>query len=191
MERDQDEEALTVLALVRHGETDWNSAGRLQGRSDIPLNDLGRRQANDAGAALSAQDWDLLVSSPLRRAVETAEIIGKHVGLEISRTIPGLTERDFRSVEGTVLHGMEREAIDELLLACESEAEVAARSVEALQELARDNAGRRMIVVAHGTLIRVTMGMLRGEPHAHVLNCETIELEPELLLGFEPEAAVR
>jgi uncharacterized phosphatase len=180
-----------VLALVRHGETDWNSAGRLQGRTDIPLNDLGRRQANDAGAALAAQDWDLLVSSPLRRAVETAEIIGSHVGLDLSFTVPDLIERDFRGAEGSVLLGMEREDIDKLLLVSESEAEVAARSVEALQQLVRENAGRRIIAVAHGTLIRVTMGLLRGEPHAHVLNCETIELEPELLMGFEPEAAIR
>jgi uncharacterized phosphatase len=162
-----------VLALVRHGETDWNSAGRLQGRTDIPLNELGRKQANDAGASLSAQDWDLLVSSPLRRAVETAEIIGSHVGLNLSLTVPELIERDFRGAEGAVLLGMERADIDELLLVSESEAEVAARSVEALQ-----------------ALVRVTMGLLRGEPHAHVLNCETIELEPDLLMGFEPEAVI-
>jgi len=180
-----------MLALVRHGETDWNSAGRLQGHTDIPLNEVGRKQADDAGARLSVEDWDLLVSSPLRRAVETAEIIGSYVGLSVSHTVPGLIERDFRDLEGTVLLGKERAEIDELLVACEPEAEVAARSVDALQQLVRENAGRRMIVVAHGTLIRVTMGLLRGEPHAHVLNCETIELEPELLMGYEPEAAVR
>lgn len=176
-----------MLALVRHGETDWNSAGRLQGHTDIPLNELGRRQANDAGAKLATEEWNLLVSSPLRRARETAEIIGKHVGLSISGTLPGLIERDFRDAEGTVLLGMDRTEIDKVLLVSEPEAEVAARSIATLQELVNANPDQRIIVVAHGTLIRVTMGLLRGEAHAHVINGEAIELEPELLLGFEAE----
>ncbi|NQD89088.1 histidine phosphatase family protein, partial [Paenarthrobacter sp. CM16] len=66
---------LTTFALVRHGQTDWNAERRLQGSTDIPLNDVGREQAREAVAFLSDQQWDTVVASPLSRAAETAEII--------------------------------------------------------------------------------------------------------------------
>jgi uncharacterized phosphatase len=55
---------LTTFALIRHGQTDWNAQRRLQGSSDIPLNDVGRGQARDAVGVLSGQEWDTIVSSP-------------------------------------------------------------------------------------------------------------------------------
>ncbi|MET0318796.1 MAG: histidine phosphatase family protein, partial [Rhodococcus fascians] len=81
---------MTFLALVRHGETDWNLHGRLQGSSDIPLNDTGRAQAREAVYELSDHSWDLLVSSPLSRAAETADIIGSHLGISRTATYPDL-----------------------------------------------------------------------------------------------------
>lgn len=66
---------LTTFALVRHGQTDWNAQRRLQGSTDIPLNDVGRGQARAAVAVLSGYEWDAIVSSPLSRAAETADLI--------------------------------------------------------------------------------------------------------------------
>ncbi len=54
----------TILGLLRHGQTDWNVQGRLQGTSDIPLNEMGLRQAQAAANAIDARDWDMVVSSP-------------------------------------------------------------------------------------------------------------------------------
>jgi probable phosphoglycerate mutase len=86
---------LTTFALIRHGQTDWNAQRRLQGSSDIPLNDVGRGQAQDAVAILSGYEWDAIVSSPLSRAAETADLIAAGLGLTVARRVPELTERDF------------------------------------------------------------------------------------------------
>ncbi len=75
----------SVIYFIRHGETDWNAEGRLQGQLDVPLNDLGRVQAEEAGRKLGlacAQVEDLpFISSPLRRARETMEIVRRTLGL--------------------------------------------------------------------------------------------------------------
>ena len=80
------------IALIRHGQTDWNLEERLQGATDVPLNDTGRHEARAVARRLhaGASRWDVLVSSPLSRAVETAQIIGGVLGLELSETCPGL-----------------------------------------------------------------------------------------------------
>ena len=72
---------MTLLYLVRHGQTDWNLQRRIQGSTDIALNDTGRAQAARAGQLLARRHWDVLASSPLSRAYETAEIIGGYIAL--------------------------------------------------------------------------------------------------------------
>nr|WP_104176643.1 histidine phosphatase family protein [Cryobacterium sp. Y50] len=148
----------TTFALIRHGQTDWNAARRLQGSTDIPLNDIGRNQAGQAVPALSQFDWDFVVSSPLIRAAETADVIAADLNLDVIRRIPGLVERDYGLAEG-MLEGAE---LDSLRIpggyyGAESEPEVAARGLDALHALSRDYPGARIIVVTHGTLIRVTL----------------------------------
>lgn len=66
-----------LLYFIRHGETDWNRERRLQGQSDIPLNENGRNSAREAGIKLSGTKIDLAFTSPLKRAKETAELVLK------------------------------------------------------------------------------------------------------------------
>ncbi|WLQ08148.1 histidine phosphatase family protein [Arthrobacter oryzae] len=154
---------LTTFALVRHGQTDWNAQRRLQGSTDIPLNDVGRGQARDAVAALSGHSWDTIVSSPLSRAAETARIIADGLGLSVARHVPELTERRFGPAEG-LQAGPELEAlrVPGGFRGAESEDEAATRGLTALEELAEEFRGRRVLVVAHGTLIRVSLSRAIG-----------------------------
>lgn len=94
---------MTTLLLVRHGETDWNATRRIQGSSDIPLNETGRAQARETAAALAEQfagEHPLVVSSDLSRARETAEIIAGALGVDTPRTYPDLRERAYGEAEG-------------------------------------------------------------------------------------------
>lgn len=154
---------LTTFALVRHGQTDWNAQRRLQGSTDIPLNDVGRGQARDAVAVLSGYKWDAIVSSPLSRAAETADLIASGLGLSVVRRIPELTERSFGPAEG-LQNGPELDAlrIPGGFRGAESEDEAADRGLAALEALAEEFQGRRVLVVAHGTLIRVTLSRAIG-----------------------------
>jgi probable phosphoglycerate mutase len=154
---------LTTFALVRHGQTDWNAQRRLQGSTDIPLNDVGRGQARDAVAVLSGQQWDAIVSSPLGRAAETANLIADGLGLSVARHIPELTERSFGPAEG-LQAGPELDAlrIPGGFRGAESEDEAASRGMAAQETLAEEFRGRRVLVVAHGTLIRVSLSRAIG-----------------------------
>ena len=90
---------MTAICLIRHGETDWNALGKLQGRTDIPLNETGKKQAKETGAFLKGSDWDVIITSPLRRAKETAEIINQYLGLEIIE-MEDFIERNYGDAEG-------------------------------------------------------------------------------------------
>ncbi|MGK0532507.1 histidine phosphatase family protein [Bacillus sp. 'calajunan'] len=70
---------MTVLCLVRHGETEWNATGKLQGRENIDLNKNGKQQAGKCGLYLRENRWDVIISSPLSRAKQTAEIINQYM----------------------------------------------------------------------------------------------------------------
>jgi probable phosphoglycerate mutase len=154
---------LTTFALVRHGQTDWNAERRLQGSTDIPLNDIGRGQARDAVAALSGYEWDAIVSSPLSRAAETADLIAAGLGLTVARRVPELVERSFGPAEG-LQDGPELDAlrIPGGFRGAEGEDEAASRGLAALEALAEEFRGRRVLVVAHGTLLRVALSRATG-----------------------------
>ncbi len=162
---------LTTFALVRHGQTDWNAERRLQGSTDIPLNNVGRGQARDAVAVLSPYEWDAIVSSPLSRAAETADLIAGGLGLTVSRRVPELTERSFGPAEG-MQAGPELDAlrVPGGFKGAESEDEAADRGLAALEALAEEFRGQRLLVVTHGTLLRVSLSRAIGQTLASVDN---------------------
>ena len=88
-----------ILYLLRHGETDWNTEMRLQGREDVPLNEKGLRQAKEATAMFEGVKLDYILSSPLSRAVVTAGYISDYTGVPVIIE-PDLTERFFGALSG-------------------------------------------------------------------------------------------
>ena len=171
------------LVMVRHGETDWNQERRLQGRTDNPLNGVGRAQAREAGRLLAADQWDVVVASPLLRAVQTAHLIAGAVGLQPAGTVPELIERDYGSAEGLHLNGLAEPQITAALGVGEPEQAVARRGLGALRGLAVQFPGQRIIAVAHGTLIRLTLSELTGQQYPRVLNGEVVEVPLAALLA--------
>ena len=85
--------------ITRHGQTEWNSLGRLQGRKDIELNEVGKEQALITGEKIKDEKIDIIITSPLKRARETAEIINKQFNVEIVED-DRLMERCYGDFEG-------------------------------------------------------------------------------------------
>ncbi|WP_426325411.1 histidine phosphatase family protein [Microbacterium sp. E-13] len=156
---------MTALTLIRHGETDWNRDRLIQGATDIPLNDTGRRQAREAAALLRERvDGPVsIVSSDLARARETAEIIAAELDLAPPRTYAGLRERSYGDAEGVGIDEFRNRWGDwhsAEVPNAEPWPHLRARGVTALGEAVRDHrrdtapAAAGLIVVTHGALIR-------------------------------------
>ncbi len=162
------------LYFIRHGETDWNLEGRLQGQRDIPLNDLGRVQAEEAGRRLQglvAQPEDLdYVASPMSRTRETMEILRAAIGLhptayridERLREITfgaweGLTWKQVRKAHPDAAQARERDKWGYVPPAGESYAMLAERVRPIVGDLTRDT-----VIVAHGGVARAFLANLCG-----------------------------
>lgn len=151
---------MTDLYLVRHGETEWNRQRRIQGLTDIPLNDTGREQARLTGMLLTRRPITRVVSSPLGRARETAVIIAGELGLGEPELRDAFVERNYGAAEGLDFHEIDVRYPPEVEVpGREPREEVAARVIPALQRLAVDYPGEAIVVVSHGGAIRAALMM--------------------------------
>jgi broad specificity phosphatase PhoE len=181
----------TTLALVRHGETDWNADNRFQGHADPPLNEAGRRQARALAAELEGGVFAALYTSPLRRAAETASIVGSELGLEPIAD-ESLKEVDVGSWSGLTRAEVERryptgfarwleyghgwddgETYDEL----------GARVITGLAQIAQHHDGGGVLAITHGGPIRSALAIAEhvsfdeARRAIHVIgNCAVVRL---------------
>ena len=158
----------TILGLLRHGQTDWNIDLRLQGSTDIPLNETGREQARVAAAHLNREDWDIIIASPLSRAKDTADIVAQELGMNVV-IVPELIERSFGVAEG-LDHASWRKLYEshQVIEGLESLEDLRARTVHLLDIIANEYSDQRVLAVSHGAFIRkvltiVTNGELPRE----------------------------
>lgn len=188
---------MTLITLVRHGQTDWNLDRRIQGSTDIPLNGTGRAQAFEAAAVLRAARFDHVYASPLGRARETAEIIAERLGLRPPLLTRGLREREFGDAEGMLVTDyLERFGSWQAdVPGAETTAQVTARALASLERI--DRAARRrsapreesVLVATHGGVIRALLmhasgGTLpregetlgNGSVHRFVAECGVLRL---------------
>ncbi|HEU5211609.1 MAG TPA: histidine phosphatase family protein [Gaiellaceae bacterium] len=163
----------TTILLVRHGETDWNAARRIQGQTNSPLNDRGRAQANALADELAGEPITAVYSSDLDRARETAEILAGRLDLPVV-VDPALRERNFGSWEGKTVDELEARwpgAWARWRDGNEGEGDVedhltlAARVRDAVHRLAAAHPGERILVVAHGGAMRVILMDAEGLPY--------------------------
>jgi broad specificity phosphatase PhoE len=160
---------VTTLLLARHGETDWNAERRWQGHSDPPLNERGREQARDLAATLDGVD--VIYTSDLARARETAEILGAQLGLE-AHVDPRLRERSFGAWEGRTWDELEEDSADALESWRAGEThgpedaepyDAFSRRVESfLADVVGRHPGERVLVVGHGGSIRAIQAVAEG-----------------------------
>jgi broad specificity phosphatase PhoE len=156
---------VTELLLVRHGETDWNAEGRLQGHTDRPLSDYGREQARRLAGDLEGEELAAIYASDLVRARETAEIVGERLGLHVELE-PGLREKDWGNWEG--LTAVERDRVE---FVGETTEEHAERMVNALRRIAEQHPSSRVLVVTHGGSMRRVQTAVLGFALPVVENC--------------------
>jgi phosphoserine phosphatase len=165
---------VTTILLARHGETDWNREGRFQGHADPPLNRTGRDQAVELSVALMAEDLAAVYSSPLRRALETAEILAASRELE-PVIVAALQEVDVGSWSGLTRTEVEQRFPEQYARWLdygqgwedgETYDEMGTRVVAALLELAAAHDGERVLAVTHGGPIRAAFAFAAGMSHA-------------------------
>ncbi|MFB4351775.1 histidine phosphatase family protein [Microbacterium sp. LS_15] len=161
---------MTLITLVRHGQTDWNLARRIQGSTDIPLNETGREDARTAAWRLTGGGHHAIYASPLVRARETAEIIAAELGLDSPTLVPDMREREFGAGEGKLVSEYLELYGDWLapVPGAETLEGVADRALRALDGIARDSRRRSaplaesVIVVTHGGVIRSLIDHVSG-----------------------------
>lgn len=163
-----------IVTLIRHGQTDWNLAGRIQGSTDIPLNDTGREQAREAALALDATVATVMYSSDLSRANETARIIAGVHGWNEPHVIVPLRERFYGDAEGMLTSDF----LDRFgpwptaeVPGAETKADIRIRIVAALRDVvahAKANgvsADTRLVAVSHGAMIAELLRSLTDGEH--------------------------
>ena len=156
------EQTTRVIAL-RHGETAWNVASRIQGQRDTALNEIGRGQAERVAAALADERLDAIYASDLARAHATAEAVARVAGLEV-QTEPGLRERHFGNFEGLTYAEIETRFPEQARRwrqrdasfgpqGGETLAVFAERAVASITALAARHRGQHIAVVTHGGVL--------------------------------------
>ena len=152
------------IGFLRHGQTDWNLEFRLQGISDIPLNETGRTQALSASEQLADRNWQVVTSSPLSRAVETATIISEQLGLGEVVQYSQLLERSFGEAEGlTYQEWRDRYQSGALAKEAESLEDLHQRAQVCLDHFAKTYSNQNILAVSHGAFIRKIVNIVSDQ----------------------------
>src|SRR5699024_2773919 len=144
---------MTEICFIRHGETDWNTVGKLQGRTDVPLNHTGIKQAEACGQFLARLKWDIIITSPLARAKKTAEIIQENLDIPLVE-MEDFIEISFGDAEG--LSTEERTSLypDRLYPNKEEAHIVTNRFLKGINSLNEQYKDQKILIISHGAFIK-------------------------------------
>jgi broad specificity phosphatase PhoE len=159
---------MTRFILVRHGQTEWNRVERFRGRADVPLNETGLAQAEATGERVAAE-WEpvAVYSSPLSRAVRTAEAIAKHFNLKV-RARPNLADIDYGEWQGLTpdeararwseeVEAWYSAPLDARIPGGETLADLRARAMAEIKELGKLHEGDTIVLAGHTVINRIIL----------------------------------
>jgi broad specificity phosphatase PhoE len=155
-----------AVMLMRHGETDWNREGRVMGRNPVELNARGRAQVEAVARFVRSIKPDIVVTSPLVRARQSAELMSAGLGGVSVIEEEGIAEVRYGRWEGMVYHELiedpyyaeyRKSPIENPTPGGETIPQVQTRGVEAVTRVLRDNPDRRILFVSHGDIIRTVL----------------------------------
>lgn len=186
-----------TIYLVRHGETEWNEKGLIQGHTDIPLNKKGVKQAKDIAKKLRTVNFTSVFSSDLLRAKKTAEIIALEKKITIKTTV-ALRERYFGRYEGKHFDFLHKEEVRKLLTTykelakkshpdvetVETDEELLARFIPFIREISVGYPGKKILFVTHGGIIRwflihLGYGNIKTLPPGSISNTSYVKIESD------------
>lgn len=143
---------MTTICLVRHGETDWNVKGIIQGQTNTPLNKVGEKQARECGSFLKNKNYDVIISSPLKRAMRTSELINDSLNLPVIYN-DNLKERYFGIAEGQFKESISKDYPNQIYPDQELRLALNKRVMTALNTIINTHLNQRVLVIAHGAVI--------------------------------------
>lgn len=172
----------TRLGWIRHGTTEWNMLGKIQGTTDIPLHPEGVKQAERLADRLAREEWKWqgVVSSDLLRASRTAEIVASKLEIPVCFD-RRLRERSFGAAEGTTQQERLARWGDDwrrLVPDQESDGQVVARGMSFVDEWTERHPGEAWLIVTHGSfLARMIHAMCHNLEDSHLLNVSLTVME--------------
>lgn len=185
-----------MIYFVRHGETDYNKLGKAQGHMDIPLNEVGLRQAKETADKLKNVSIDMIYSSPLKRARVTADTINMYHNVKVVED-DRLKELYLGDRQGVVLKDCTKDEIAEFMrdpkkFGAESYEELCSRVEEVYKEIEQTSKDKNVLIVSHGGVYRAIVRYILGFDNVHsenihsLKNCEVVnfsEMAKEKDLG--------
>jgi alpha-ribazole phosphatase/probable phosphoglycerate mutase len=169
---------MATLLLIRHGQTEWNATGKYTGQSDIPLNDVGRQQARQLAETLRGNPPQVIVSSDLQRARETAVLLAAPFNLpvhtdarlrEINQGVwEGMHFNDIKAQYAQAFAAREANPLEVAPPQGETVGQVRDRVLAAITDIAQQYRGKRIAIVAHGLALALIKGHFTNHPITQV-----------------------
>ena len=172
---------MAKVFMIRHGLTEYNKALRLQGSSDIPLNEAGLLQAKTASGFLRDEKFDVILSSPLSRAYATAEIINEHHDLKIQK-MDELKEQYFGQFEGEHIENIRLKYPEGDIPGVETFDSLAERASKVMKYIEDNHPDENVLISAHSRTIKSILSLYTDEIHmvfTKLDNCSLSIIEPD------------
>ncbi len=151
---------IKTICMIRHGETDWNAAGRIQGLEDTDLNQRGREQARKTGLYLQQWPWDAIVTSPLKRAKDTANIIARLNALGSVQAMDHFLERAYGACSGMTRQERNFHFPDGVIPGQEPLVALQQRTLQGLEVLRQMPDKHNILLIAHGGVINAILNVI-------------------------------